>query len=87
MLVPVVDSQGLALEPCLPCKARSLVRRGKATLFRKKGFLALRLHKEVSEPNVYGCVLGIDPGTKRTGYTVTTKNKVELQKVTYPCIA
>lgn len=75
-LVPVVDSQNNPLQPCKCSVARRLVKVGRATPFFKKGFFAVRLNKRVSNPTLSKVVVAIDPGSKRTGITVTTEKKV-----------
>jgi len=75
-LVPVVDSQNNPLQPCKPSVAERLIKKGKATGFFKKGFFAIRIKKTVEKPNRSLIVVAIDPGSKRTGITVTTDTEV-----------
>src|SRR5208283_3605583 len=77
-LVPVVDSQNNPLQPCKSSMAERLIRKGKATPFFKKGFFAIRINKIVDNPIVSIIAVAIDPGSKRTGITVTTDSEVIL---------
>jgi hypothetical protein len=54
------------------------VKAGKATPFYKKGFFAVRLNKVVESVSKQIVVIGVDPGSKRTGITVSTESSVVL---------
>jgi hypothetical protein len=77
MLVPVVDQVGTPLQPTHPAKARSWLKEGRCSKHFHRGTFYIRLKKIVTEPNT-NIILGIDPGSKRTAFTVTTQNRVVL---------
>ncbi len=56
--------------PTTPQRARKWVRSGKATPFWKRGIWCVRLNTEPSARSIEGLVVGIDPGSKREGFTV-----------------
>jgi RRXRR protein len=70
MFVPVMDTQGKALMPTTPARARRWIREKKATPFWKGGFFRVRLNVEPSAREVQPIAVGIDPGSKREGYSV-----------------
>jgi len=70
MRVPVVDSEGKPLMPCLPVKARHLIKAGQAKPKRSKlGIFYIELTYTV-EPNNQPLVVGVDPGSCYEGYSV-----------------
>lgn len=70
MRVPVVDSEGKPLMPCLPSKARHLLKTGDAHPNRNKlGIFYIQLTYAV-EPNNQPLVVGVDPGSTYEGYSV-----------------
>ena len=75
--VPVVDSMGRPLMPCLAVRARMLMDNGKAKgAWNKLGIFYIRL-KEEKKPRNQMLVVGIDPGSKFEGYSVVgTKDTV-----------
>ena len=73
MFVPVVDSNNKPLMPTTPSRARRWVKEKKATYFWKKGIFCVRLNVEPSDHKTQGIVVGIDPGSKREGFTVKSK--------------
>jgi hypothetical protein len=77
MRIPVVDTRGVALMPCLPAKARHLFKSGKAKPKRNKlGLLYVQLCYE-QEPDNQPLVAGLDPGSKFEGFSVVgTKDTV-----------
>src|SRR5260221_8350611 len=70
IFVPMVDTEDSALMPTTPCGARKWVKSGKATRFWKGGFFCVRLNVEPSARIVQRVAVGIDPGSKREGYSV-----------------
>lgn len=70
MFVPVVDSNQKPLMPTTPSRARRWVREGKATPFWKRGVFCVRLNAEPSARNIQNIAVGIDPGSKKEGFTV-----------------
>lgn len=70
MFVPVIDQNQHPLMPTTPARARRWVRDGKATAFWKGGLFCLRLNREPSARESQPIAVGIDPGSKREGYSV-----------------
>ncbi len=70
----VLDTKKQPLEPCTPGMARSLLKAGKAAVFRQYPFTII-LKKEVKE-NVQPCQLKLDPGAKITGVAILQDNKL-----------
>jgi len=73
MFVPVVDSQQKPLMPTTPSRARRWIKDGKATPFFSKGVFCVRLNVEPSGREVQEVAVGIDPGSKREGFTVKSE--------------
>jgi hypothetical protein len=78
MFVPVVDVQQRPLMPTTPSRARRWVREGKATPFWKRGVFCVRLNAQPSDRKVQPIAVGIDPGSKREGFTVKSKSHTYL---------
>lgn len=74
MLVPVINKEGKPLMPTKPSRARKWIKEGKATPFYRKGILCIRLNLDTLE-YTQDIIVGIDPGSKRTGISVTTESK------------
>lgn len=70
MFVPVVDSKQRPLMPTTPARARRWLTSGKATAFWRGGVFCVRLNVEPSARQTQPVVVGIDPGSKREGYSV-----------------
>ena len=79
-MVPVFDQDGNALFPCKERRARMLMTRKEAIPFYQKGIFCIKLiRKETKKREEYPeIVLGIDPGSKREGYTVLCEKGVVL---------
>lgn len=73
MFVPVVDSNQKPLMPTTPARARKWIKSGKATAFFKKGVFCVRLNVEPSNRKTQSIAVGIDPGSKKEGFTVKSK--------------
>jgi len=73
MFVPVVDKNNRPLMPTKIRRAKRWVASGKATFFWKTHMLCVRLNVEPSDDKKQPIALGIDPGSKREGYTVKSK--------------
>ncbi len=73
MFVPVVDSEDRPLMPTTPSRARRWIRSGKATPFFKKGVFCVRLNQEPSDRITQPIAVGVDPGSKREGFTVKSR--------------
>src|SRR5215470_3121297 len=70
MFIPVVDQQQRSLMPTTPARARRWIERGKATAFWKGGLFCVRLNAEPSAREAQPLAVGIDPGSKREGFSV-----------------
>jgi len=77
-LVPVLDSNKQPLMPCSEKRARKLMEKKEAKAYWHKGIFCIILQKEPSSRATRDVVIGIDPGSKRTGVTVATETKVVL---------
>ncbi len=73
MFVPVVDQNNCPLMPTTASRAKRWIKSGKATPFFKKGVFCVRLNQEPSARNTQPIAVGIDPGSKREGYTVKSQ--------------
>ena len=78
MSVPVVDSNQKPLMPTTSSRARRWIRDGKATPFWKHGVFCVRLNVEPSARNVQTIAVGIDPGSKKEGFTVKSASHTYL---------
>lgn len=77
LYVPVVSSTSKPLMPCHPAKARRLVREGKAIRRFKKGLFYLKLTQR-QDGDTQPIATGVDPGSKREGFTVKSKKHTYL---------
>lgn len=73
VFVPVVDRTGKPIMPTIPSRARRWIKTGKATLFWKKGVFCVRLNVEPSGRELQPIAVGIDPGSKKEGFTVKSE--------------
>ncbi len=73
MFVPVVDSNQKPLMPTTSSRARRWIKSGKATPFFNKGVFCVRLNVEPSDCKTQPIAVGIDPGSKKEGFTVKAK--------------
>jgi len=78
----VVDTNKKPLSPCTPARARMLLRKGKAAVYRREPFTII-LKYEIEEP-VPPVELRIDPGSRTTGIVVVGKCK-KGDKVVWAC--
>ena len=69
LYVPVISSNGQPLMPCHPARARELVRNGRAVRRFDRGLFSLRLVNR-QDGAVQPLAVGIDPGSKKEGFTV-----------------
>ena len=70
LYVPVVDRNQKPLMPTTPSRARRWIKSKEATPFWKKGVFCIRLNRNPSGIEKQGIVVGIDPGSKKEGFTV-----------------
>jgi hypothetical protein len=78
MFIPVVDKNQKPLMPTIPSRARKWIKFGKATPFWKGGVFCVRLNVEPSDTVLQEVVVGIDPGSKREGYSVISASHTYL---------
>ena len=83
MFVAVVDKNNRPLMPTTPSRAKRWIKSGKATPFFKKGVFCVRLNKEPSNRNTQPIAVGVDPGSKREGFTVKSKMHTYLNIQTH----
>ena len=72
--VPVVSSKGKALMPCHPSRARQLVKSNKAIRRFKNSIYYIKL-KNRKKGVLQEVTCGVDPGSKREGFTVKSKER------------
>lgn len=72
LYVPVVSSTGKPLMPCHPARARELVRKGRAVRRFDRGMFYIRL-LDRADGDVQPVACGIDPGSKKEGFTVKSE--------------
>ena len=73
MYVPVVDEHQNPLMPTKPSRAKKWIKSGKATPFWKKGIFCVRLNVDPSDRYFQEIAVGIDPGSKKEGFTVKSE--------------
>jgi hypothetical protein len=78
MFVPVVDQNQHPLMPTTPARAKRWIKSGKATHFWKGGIFCVRLNVEASAREIQSIAVGIDPGSKREGYSVLSASHTYL---------
>jgi RRXRR protein len=72
MFVPVIGQDQQPLMPTTPARARKWIKSGRATPFWKGGIFCIRLNVEPATRGVQPVAVGIDPGSKREGYSVVS---------------
>ena len=78
--VPVVDSNQRPLMPTTPNRAEHWSKSGKATPFFRKGIFCVRLNVEPSGRVTQSVAVGVDPGSKREGFTVKSQAHTYLNQ-------
>jgi len=81
--IPVFDKDQRPLMPTTLNRAIRWKESGKATLFYKKGVLCARLNVEPSARFTQPIAVGIDPGSKREGFTVKSAAHTYLNVQTH----
>jgi RRXRR protein len=81
--VPVVDQNQRPLMPTTASRAKRWIQSGKATPFWKRGVFCVRLNVEPSSRLTQPIAVGIDPGSKREGFTVKSASKTYLNVQTH----
>ena len=86
MLVGVIYN-GKVMMPCCPARARRLIASRDATPFIHKGMFCIRLNRAPSDNKIQPVTIGVDPGSKKEGLSVTTQTKtvinIQLDAVTW----
>ena len=78
MFLPVKTKDGQQLMPMHAGRARKLVKRGEATPYWDNGIYCIRLNKEPSDRDTQDIVVGVDPGSKKEGFTVKSASHTYL---------
>ncbi len=78
MFVPVKTKDGEVLMPMHAARARKLVQRGEATPYWNNGIYCLCLNKEPSKRDTQEIAVGVDPGSKKEGFTVKSTSHTYL---------
>ena len=78
MFVPVVDKNQKPLMPTKPSRARKWMRDKKATPFWKNGIFSVRLNVDPSDRYFQEIAVGVDPGSKKEGFTVKSESHTYL---------
>ena len=73
MFVPVKSASGKKLMPTHPNKAGMLIKKGLATPYWSNGIFSIRLTYEPKTDYTQDIVVGVDPGSKKEGFTVKSK--------------
>ena len=73
MFVPVKTKDGEVLMPMHAARGRKLVERGEATPYWDNGIYCIRLNKEPSNRDTQEIAVGVDPGSKKEGFTVKSE--------------
>lgn len=77
LFIPVVSKIGNTLMPCHSARAKMLIRKGKAVKRFKRGIFYIQL-TERKDGAVQEVACGIDPGSKKEGFTVKSANHTFL---------
>ena len=78
MFVPVVDKNQHPLMPTKPSRARRWIQEGKATPFWRNGIFCVRLNSEPSDREAQEIGVGVDPGSKKEGFSVKSESHTYL---------
>ena len=73
MFVPVQSKEGKHLMPTHPNKAGMLIKKGLATPFWSNGIFCIRLNYDTTD-YTQDTVVGVDPGSKKEGFTVKSES-------------
>jgi 5-methylcytosine-specific restriction endonuclease McrA len=77
MRVAVLDATKKTLAPTTPRRARLLLKKGKAAVFRRYPFTII-LKREIENPTPPDLKIKIDPGSKKTGVAVVNQQTGEV---------
>ena len=78
MFVPVKSQSGKQLMPTHPNKAGMLIKKGLATPYWSNGIFCIRLNYTTEDEYTQDVVVGVDPGSKKEGFTVKSASHTYL---------
>ena len=78
MFVPVKSKSGKKLMPTHPNKAGMLIKKGLATRYWSNGIFCIRLNYATEDEYTQDIVVGVDPGSKKEGFTVKSEKHTYL---------
>lgn len=78
MYVPVKSKDGKILMPTHPNKAGMLIKKGLATSYWSNGVFCIRLNYATEDEYTQDIVVGVDPGSKKEGFTVKSEKHTYL---------
>ena len=78
MFVPVKTKDGQQLMPTHAARAWKRIKRGEATPYWGNGIYCIRLNKEPSDRETQEIAVGVDPGSKKEGFTVKSEKHTYL---------
>lgn len=76
--VPVKSKDGERLMPTTPTRAGMMIKCGDATPYWDHGVFCIRLNREPSKRFKQKIVVGVDPGSKKEGFTVKSESHTYL---------
>ncbi len=76
--VPVKSKDGERLMPTTPTRAGMMIKCGDATPYWDQGVFCIRLNREPSKRFKQEIVVGVDPGSKKEGFTVKSESHTYL---------
>ena len=76
--VPVKSKDGKRLMPTTPTRAGMMIKCGDATPYWNHGVFCIRLNREPSKRFKQEIVVGVDPGSKKEGFTVKSESHTYL---------
>ncbi|RKU24972.1 hypothetical protein C6499_15695 [Candidatus Poribacteria bacterium] len=81
MFVPVTSQTGKKLMPTRANKAGMLIKKGLATPYWSNGIFCIRLNYTTEAEYTQDIVVGVDPGSKKEGFTVKSEINSNKQVV------
>ena len=78
MFVPVTSQSDEKLMPTRPNKAGMLIKKGLATPYWRNGIFCIRLNYVPKKKHKQEIVVGVDPGSKKEGFTVKSESHTYL---------
>ena len=72
-VLPVMSKDGEKLMPTIPPVARHMIRTQDATPYWSNGVFYVRLNREPSGRYKQAVAVGVDPGSKKEGFTVKSE--------------